>query len=310
MSNIVLVTGGYGFLGRATASMFKSRGYRVFGIGNGRWDAAEAQLHGFDTWLDAPVSMSGLLTLNQAFDIIVHCAGNGSVGYSLTNPLQDFKKTVEGTAELLEYVRLNNSTAQIVCPSSAGVYGAKSDEPIKITDPLNPISPYGYHKKIAEELCESYSNSYNLNIVIIRFFSIYGPGLTKQLLWDASNKLLSAKNSKVQFWGSGNETRDLINIDDATNLILKASQCKNRFSIFNGASGLRITVREILEILRDELGASANIEFNKIVRAGDPLFFHADISSANCLGWSAAVNIRDGIRQYVKWYKSLNYNQG
>lgn len=300
----VLVTGGYGFLGRASAKRFKAMGCRVFGIGNGRWHPSEAEQHGFDIWLDASVNMSSLLTFNETFDIIVHCAGNGSVGYSLTNPLQDFQKTVECTAEVLEYVRMNNPSAIIVYPSSAGVYGSKDDAPIKEIDSLNPVAPYGYHKKIVEELCQSYSCTYGLNVFIIRFFSIYGPGLTKQLLWDASTKLTSG-SAQVLFWGSGNETRDWINIEDATNLIVKASESDCQYTIVNGASGIKVTVKDILDLLKEELGASVRIDFNNTVRDGDPRYYHADISRATEMGWSASVSLRDGIREYAKWFKSL-----
>lgn len=306
-NKFVLVTGGYGFLGRATAAMFKSRGYRVIGIGNGRWDPNEALINGFDSWLDAGVTMSALLTLKQKFDVIVHCAGNGSVGYSISNPLQDFKKTVEGTAELLEYVRVNNPSALVIYPSSAGVYGAKGDSPIKESDTLNPISPYGYHKKIVEELCQSYSRTFGLKVAIIRFFSIYGRGLTKQLLWDASNKLTAA-NGEIVFWGTGEETRDWINIDDATELILKVSTCKNkdRLSIFNGAGGSRVTVKTVLEMLREEMGVDVNIAFNNTVKAGDPYFYHADMSKSTELGWKSTIPLREGIRQYVNWFNGLH----
>lgn len=305
MSTAILVTGGYGFLGRATASMFKSRGCHVVGIGNGRWDSSESRIHGFDTWIEAGVTMSTLLTLNKKFDVIVHCAGNGSVGYSISNPLQDFKKTVESSAEVLEYVRVNNPSALVIYPSSAGVYGAKDDFPIKESDTLNPISPYGYNKKIVEELCESYSRTFDLRISIIRFFSIYGPGLTKQLLWDASNKLCATDGEAV-FWGTGEETRDWIHIADAAELILKVSLINCRFSIYNGAGGNRLTIRAVLEMLREELGVETSIVFNNIVKEGDPNFYHADIAEAKRIGWEATAPLRDGIRQYANWYKSLH----
>ena len=182
-----LVTGGFGFLGRAVARKLKQQGYRVVGVGHGRWANEEALAHGFDVWLTAGVSLSSLATLDEPFDLVVHCAGSGSVGYSQTNPLQDFYRTVQSTAELLEYLRLNESRALLVYPSSAGVYGAKDDRPIKESDTPNPISPYGYHKRIAEDLLASYSRNYGTRVAIVRFFSIYGPGLTKQLLWDASS---------------------------------------------------------------------------------------------------------------------------
>jgi len=307
LNKSVLVTGGFGFLGRAAAYRFKSQGYRVVGVGNGRWDSSEARLRGFDTWLDAGVSMASLLTLDEKFDVIVHCAGNGSVGYSLTNPLQDCKKTVDGTAELLEYVRLYNPSALVVYPSSAGVYGAKNDYPIKESDPLTPLSPYGYNKKIVEDLCESYSNVYGIRVAIVRFFSIYGAGLTKQLLWDACNKLADSRD-EVVFWGTGEETRDWISIEDAIELILKISACTDRYMVINGASGVRVTVRTVLEMLRYELGKDTNIVFNNTVKPGDPVFFHADITRAVQLGWAPAVSLQEGIKHYVTWFKGLKHD--
>lgn len=309
MSAQALVTGGYGFLGRATAQKFKSQGYRVIGVGSGRWDKQEYGQYGFDEWLSAPVTFSSLVSLNSEFDVIAHCAGNGSVGYSIINPLQDFKKNVESTAQVLEYMRLQNSSAMLIYPSSAGVYGAKEDAPIKEMDPLNPISPYGYHKKIIEELCESFSKTYGLKIVLIRFFSIYGLGLTKQLLWDASTNFQNSKEGPV-FWGTGEETRDWINARDAAELIYKVSGNKDRLTIINGASGNRVTVRAVLEILKEELGAPAPIKFNNAIRAGDPRFYHADISKAQSFGWTPQVLLRDGIREYVKWYKGFNPPKG
>lgn len=302
MPKNILITGGYGFLGRAAARRFKNQGCHVVGLGNGRWNRTGAQSCGFDEWLDAGVALSSLLALNNKFDIIVHCAGNGSVGYSIENPHQDFKKTVGSTAEVLEYMRLNNPAALLIYPSSAGVYGAKADSPIKETAALNPISPYGYHKKVVEELCESYSNAYGLRMVIIRFFSLYGPGLTKQLLWDASLKL-SNSNGEAVFWGTGGETRDWLDVEDATSLLLAAAGSKKPFFIVNGGSGNRITIRETLEILRAQLGVSVDIRFNKRTKAGDPRFYHADIAKANSLGWVPKVSLREGIRQYAEWYK-------
>ena len=303
MTKTVLVTGGYGFLGRATALRFKRSGYRVVGLGNGRWGSEEFRPHGFDVWLDAAVTMSSLLTLEQEFDVIAHCAGNGSVGYSQTNPRQDFGKTVESTAELLEYMRLNNTSARLIYASSAGVYGARPDAPIKESDQLNPISTYGYHKRIVEELCDNYARTYGLSIGIIRFFSVYGEGLTKQLLWDASVKLSTAKG-EATFWGTGEETRDWIHVDDATEIIRRLSVSTERFSIVNGATGTRITVRDVLEMLRQALGAEAEIKFDGAARTGDPRFYHADVAKLRQLGQRPTVSLAGGLNRYAAWFKS------
>ena len=302
MAKTVLITGGYGFLGRAVARKLRHHGYKVIGLGRGRWSPEEALAHGFDSWFDASVNMASLMGLQESFDLVVHCGGNGSVGYSLEHPLQDFEKTVQGSIELLEYLRVTKSRARLVYPSSAGVYGAKDDAPIRVADAMNPISPYGYHKRIVEELLESYSRSYGIRVGIIRFFSIYGPGLTKQLLWDASTKLRTASGGAATFWGTGDETRDWISSEDAAELVLAVAQSDSDFLVVNGASGQRSTVKHVLELLKHALDANAEVRFNGAVREGDPRFYHADISETLALGWRPAVTLEKGIEQYARWF--------
>jgi UDP-glucose 4-epimerase len=302
MNESVLVTGGYGFLGRAVARRFKSAGFRVVGIGRGRWAPEEAAQFGFDSWLDAGVSLSSLMTLSGSFSLVAHCGGNGSVGYSLANPLQDFYKTVQGTADLLEYLRLRQPSTTLVYPSSAAVYGAKPDAPIHEDDELAPISPYGFHKKIVEELLRSYSNTYGVRVAVIRYFSIYGPGLTKQLLWDAACKLLAPGTGSAEFWGTGAETRDWISAEDAAGLCVAVNRCDHRFSILNGASGERTTVQETLRLLRAALGSNAEITFNQQVREGDPRFYHADVSRAAAINFRTTTPFAAGIARFADWF--------
>jgi UDP-glucose 4-epimerase len=305
--NTVLITGGFGFLGRAAARKFKELQFRVVGIGRGHWAPEEALSRGFDSWLNAGVTLSSLMTLKEQFGLIVHCAGNGSVGYSLSNPLQDFAKTVQSTAELLEYVRLAGSRALVIYPSSAGVYGTRPDVPIRETDELTPISPYGVHKRVAEELLALYSRVFGVKVAVIRFFSIYGPGLTKQLLWDASVKLRAASaNSPAIFWGTGEETRDWIYSEDAAELIAAASRAAHTYSILNGASGIRTTVRQTLNELCRALRIEAQFSFNNSVREGDPRFYHADVSRASALGWRPKWSLSQGMERYVSWLGSHN----
>jgi UDP-glucose 4-epimerase len=305
MPNSVLVTGGYGFLGRAVARRFQQQGYRVLGIGHGRWAPEEAHAHGFSFWLDAGVTLSSLMTLREPLDLIVHCGGNGSVGFSLTNPLEDFYKTVQGTADLLEFMRLTSSRALLVYPSSAAVYGSKPDRPIKESDSLAPISPYGVHKKVVEELLASYSQSYGIRVAVVRFFSIYGPGLTKQLLWDASMRLRAAKEEPAVFWGTGEETRDWINSEDAAALMFVVSQTTEPFTMINGGSGRRVTVKDTLTLLNNALNTGSSFVFNQLVREGDPRFYHADMERARALNWTTKVSLESGIEIYSNWLRSL-----
>jgi UDP-glucose 4-epimerase len=223
----------------------------------------------------------------------------------LTNPLEDFYKSVQGTADLLEFMRLTSSPALLVFPSSAAVYGAKPDSPIRETDALTPISPYGVHKKIVEELLASYSTTYGIRVAVVRFFSIYGPGLTKQLLWDASMRLRNAKDGPAVFWGTGEETRDWIHGEDAAALIFAVSRTAAPFMTINGASGRRVTVRHTLTLLNEALGFGSSFVFNQKVREGDPLYYHADIGRATALDWTPTVSLEAGVQRYGSWLKSL-----
>ncbi len=301
----VIITGAYGFLGRNTALKFKEYGYKVFGCGHGCWDGREYEQWGIDEWIQGDISLDLLQKFNVHPDVIIHCAGSGTVGLSLSNPTSDFHKTVSGTLDVLEFIRINSPKTKFVYPSSAAVYGEHIDSEISTHDSLNPASPYGVHKKIAEEICTSYRNHFGITTAIIRFFSIYGPGLKKQLLWDACNKL-TKKTDTTEFWGTGHETRDWIYITDATELIYLNATSAQVFSIMNGGTGKKISIKETLLILSKELNTElTTIGFNNVVRIGDPRFYHASMNEAIQFNWSAKVSLEDGLQKYADWFRTL-----
>jgi UDP-glucose 4-epimerase len=300
-----LVIGAAGFLGRNTAVALHAHRYAVSGIGHPFAPGESPRNFGVDDWVAADVTLDSLSAMRGEFDLIVHCAGSGSVGYSITHPKEDFDKTVNTTLAVLEYMRLHNREARLIYPSSAAVYGMKPDRPIQENEPLSPVSPYGYHKKISEELCESYAKKYQLRISIIRFFSLYGNGLKKQLFWDACNTF-AGRGGKNIFSGSGQETRDWLHINDAVRLILAISGKPAEFEIVNGGSGKRVTVREVLEFMSAEFGFHQDVFFNNKTRAGDPIFYRADNTRARARGWNPSVDWQQGVRDYVYWFKELN----
>ena len=100
--------------------------------------------------------------------------GGSSVGLSLQNPLDDFTRTVETTARLLEWTRIHAAEAKIVAVSSAAVYGGGHSRPIPESAPIRPYSPYGHHKSMMEALCRSYGENFGLRDAIVRLFSVYG----------------------------------------------------------------------------------------------------------------------------------------
>jgi UDP-glucose 4-epimerase len=103
-------------------------------------------------------------------------------------------------------------------------------------------------------------------------------------------------------WGTGEETRDWISAEDAAALCLAVHKCEHRFTILNGASGVRTTVRETLNLLRHALGSQREVTFNEQVREGDPRFYHADVSRAAAINFRTATPLAGGIARYAAWF--------
>ncbi len=298
----VLVTGAYGFLGRYVSRAFKKSGWRVIGIGHGHWGFEQPSDFGIDLWFEADVDLYALTKIQEDLDCSVHCAGGASVGYSVQYPLRDFNRTVTSAINLLEYLRLYHPETKFIYPSSAAVYGKKTNSPIKEDDELCPVSPYGFHKRIVEQLCTSYWVNFDLSVAIIRFFSIYGPGLKKQLLWDACNRL-SKTREEIEFFGTGDETRDWIHVRDAAALILRMAESQKRFEVVNGGTGRALAIRDILTRLASLFDRAPRIGFNGKSRPGDPRHYWADISRARAIGWQPQISIDHGLKEYFEWFR-------
>jgi UDP-glucose 4-epimerase len=301
MVKSVLVTGAHGFLGRHVARRFADAGCVVTGIGHGNWDREEFKRFGLTFWHTADIGLDELVTYAGEPDAIVHCAGSGSVPFSMSHPHQDFVRTVSATAAVLEYVRLHSPRTAVVYPSSVAVYGTAERLPIREGDALHPASPYGVHKYMAENLCRGYAYHFNVAVAIVRFFSIYGEGLQKQLLWDACNK---AAGGDPIFFGTGSELRDWLHVEDAASLLQAATpHASPSCPVVNGASGEGVPVRDVLAEIFHGLGGTLAPKFNGKSRLGDPKGYHADITAAKKWGWHPAIQWRDGMKRYVDWYQ-------
>jgi len=301
----ILITGAKGFLGSNVSRYFKNLGYKTYGIGHGGLSIEESQNIGLDYWKKDDISIKSILEFDQKFDLIVHCGGSGSVGFSVEYPYDDFKKTVDGTLEVLEYMRLYNNEAQLIYPSSPAVQGEHTDTPINESYIGKPASPYGYHKKIAEDLCRSYSEKYDLKVSVIRLFSVYGEGLKKQLLWDAYKKIQNS-DIEVIFWGTGKETRDFIHVNDVLSIIIKLLKSNNKFEIVNGGTGQKHTIKDVVERIRDLINPKINIKFNNQVKVGDPIYYWADLDRLKKYDFKTEIKFENGIKSFLSWAKTNN----
>lgn len=305
MSRKVIVTGACGFIGRHVSKHCAEQGLYVTGIGHSKWSRGEWDSWGISNWVSDDITVDALSSLAIEPDVIFHCAGSGSVANSFTRPFDDFNRNVDTVAAVLEFVRKKSASTIVILPSSAAVYGKVKNLPISEHADLNPVSPYGENKRIAEQLCSMYANHFDVKVVIVRLFSAYGPYLRKQLLWDACEKMTAGD---LSFSGSGKEIRDWLNVSDISRLFMSIAKAgesiKENPVIVNGGTGTGASVVNILSSIKHHLNITEELEFDSKARAGDPDSYIADIGLIKDLtGWAPEVDLEDGIQQYVNWYR-------
>jgi UDP-glucose 4-epimerase len=303
MEKVAIVTGARGFIGRYVSRALARSGYIVVGIGHGRWDEHDWREWGLSAWHESEVTTASLRSCGSAPHSIIHLAGGSSVPASLANPLTDFERTVVSTARVLDFVRTYSPSTRVVYPSSASIYGATDAVPITESEPPAPISPYGVHKWLSEQMLSMYASQYHIPSAIVRLFSVYGCGLRKQLLWDACRKVAAGD---YEFMGTGDEVRDWLHVEDAAELILLAVQnAATGCPIVNAGSGKGVSVREILTAIVHGFRADPiRLRFSGSKRAGDPTQFIADISCAKEWGWNPRRLLIDEIDEYRGWWQS------
>ena len=237
-------------------------------------------------------------------DFVVHCAGGSSVTKSLVAPAADFRDSVTATDSLLEAVAASSPDTRVIFISSAAVYGNPVELPARETVPPLPISPYGYHKLMCEQICQKYYQLARIPTIILRVFSVFGPGLRKQVVWDIYQKWLESE--VVTLSGTGDETRDWIYVDDLVRVIQLVME-KGEFTgeAVNVATGCEVTLRYFAASCCDALGGARSLSFTGELRPGDPHHWQADISRLQGLGFSNWISLEDGIHRYRDWLRTL-----
>ena len=296
----ILILGSEGFIGGHCVSHFM----------NGKHDVAGADLYEQPSRDYSYQKISRLsaeldeLLERQQFDAIINAAGSGNVPYSMTHPVLDFEANCLDTIRLLDAIRRHQPNCKYLHVSSAALYGNPSRLPVAEEDNALPLSPYGWHKLMAEQLCKEYSNLFGLRTVIARPFSVYGPGLKKQMFWDLYQKTKAGRS--IELIGTGKESRDYIHVRDlvrAFESILENSAMDA--DIYNIASGEEITIEKVVAIFFDALNIRNGYAFNGQVRKGDPLNWRADVGKLKSLGFTCDIQLKQGLQELGTWLKSI-----
>ncbi len=211
-----------------------------------------------------------------------------------------------GTINLIE---LFKNLKQIVFASTLEVYGIPESIPIYEMDSTNPISYYGASKLACEKYLSIYGKRNNINVTILRFTTIYGPGE----IYDRAipNFMKNVINDKPPvIYGDGHEIRDYIYVDDAADAIILAIN-KNANGIYNIASGMPYTIKEIAELIikisaKNSKVLSKDLEIIYEPRTKPYTYFDLDICAAKKdLGFHPKIDMIDGLTKEYKWYKNL-----
>jgi UDP-glucose 4-epimerase len=296
----ILITGAEGFIAVNLAIFLSKKNFKIFGIGNKKYTKKISNKFGYNLLLNKKIDLKNLKKNFKNVDLIIHCAGSGSVG--LSNQ-ENYKKNYLTTKAVLDFSIQLKKKPKIIFMSSYSLYGNSYNNSIKENFTLRPLSSYAMTKKFSEEILLKYSKIYNLNISILRLASIYGEGLKKQLMFDACEKI---SNNKNVFYGTGNEIRDWLHISDLTILVYKIIKKNlNYNTIINCGTGKGNKVKNILEIIKKQFNTNIKIKYISKKKAS-PKILITNIKIAKSYKWEPKINIKKGILNYVKWYKKIN----
>ena len=289
----ILITGVCGFVGNNLYLKLKKKN-EIIGIGRKNRNYKNK----YKNIIEKEITHKNLVNLNFKPNVIIHCAGSGSVTKSIQNPKIDYEKNVNTTKELIKFISELTKKPKVIMFSTAAVYGNSCEKNKK---QLKPISPYGKNKLKSENILLKKSKKFKFKLIILRFYSIYGVGLKKQLIWDVCEKI----NNKINiFYGSGNETRSWINIKDVNRLIqflIKKRSIINQTLDISGNDIVKnkFLIKKLFKILH----INKVPYFNKKNKKGDPIDQIFNNSILKNLGWKPKINLSNGLKEYVQWYK-------
>jgi UDP-glucose 4-epimerase len=245
-------------------------------------------------------------TAIKGAEVVFHLAASVGNKRSIDLPIDDAEINVLGTLNVLEAAR-KEGVRKIVTSSSAGIFGELKTLPIKEDHPIEPDSPYGCTKLCEEKLCLSYAKLYDIEAVCLRYFNVYGPNQR----FDAYGNVIPIfvfrmfNNEPIIIYGDGEQTRDFVHVDDVVQANIKAANATGVSGAFNIASGARITINELVELItRDNSNEIEVIHGDE--RPGDVRHSLADISLANkMIGYTPTVDLERGVKEYVEWVRSV-----
>ena len=305
-----LVTGGAGFIGSHLVAALLARGDRVVVLDNFTTGKVE-NLHGLNGQLE--VIEGDICDQDQVskcikdVEYVFHQAAFVSVPASIEDPQNCFSVNVNGTILMLEAAR-REQLKRFVIASSAAVYGDSDELPLREDTTLNPMTPYAVSKLVIESYTQMYSKVYNLPVVALRYFNVFGPRQSPESDYAAAIPLFIRSvldNQPPTIFGDGLQTRDFIFIDDVVRAnLLAADSPKAPGRIMNVCTGQETKLLDLMDSLQEITGEKITPTFTEM-RAGDIYRSYGDNRLANeMMGFLAEISMKSGLSKTMDWMRS------
>lgn len=241
------------------------------------------------------------------FDFVCNLAAQAGVRYSIENPEAYVDSNINGFLNILECCR-NYKVKRLVYASSSSVYGNSSDIPFKETANVDyPISLYAATKKSNELMAHTYSHLYNIETIGLRFFTVFGPwGRPDMAMFLFTDAIL--KNMPINIFNNGDLSRDFTYIDDivegVVNTLVRDSQNTSLYKLYNIGNGKPVRLLDFIESLEHIIGIKAKKNMLPMQEGDVNLTFACTSSMAQDYNYRPKVNINNGIRKFVLWFKN------
>jgi UDP-glucose 4-epimerase len=308
-----LVTGGAGFIGSHLCEHLIKKGLGVVGIDNFmdyyHRSLKEANIAGLRKNRNFEFVETSLLEVDLAkfldgIDVIFHQSAQAGVRASWG---QNFKvysdNNILATQMLLEACR-QSPVKRFVYASSSSVYGDTKDLPMNESSLPCPVSPYGVSKLAAEHLCFLYYKNFGIPTVSLRYFTVYGPRQRPDMAFHRFFRW-ALEDKPLKVYGDGEQSRDFTHVDDIVEANWLASEKALPGEVFNIGGGSRITLNEVIEIIKEIAGREIGVNYHS-KQKGDVRHTVADMTKAKeKLGYEPKVSIENGLRTEYEWVKKL-----
>ena len=313
-----LVTGGAGFIGSSLTERLLNEGNRVIGIDNFcEFYNPAIKENNVKDFLSNPNyklyridirSKEDILKIfsENKIDVVVHLAAMAGVRPSIENTVLYQEVNCMGTQNILEAMKENNMS-KLVMASSSSVYGNCKQVPFSESMVVDfAISPYAATKKANEVMTHVYHKLFNMNVIMLRFFTVYGPKQRPDLAINKFTRLM-LEGSEIPMFGDGTTSRDYTYITDIVDGIIRScNYVENNESVYevlNLGNSSPVSLKEMIDTIGKAVGVTPNIK-QLPMQPGDVERTFADVSKAKALiGYEPKVSFEQGINNFVEWYK-------